>query len=96
MILHTLNAAPSSSAFDDCLGVVRAGDAVVLMGDGVYVALAGTKAWGEIQATGVEVYLLDSDALAAGVTALAGAAEFIDMDGFVALTERYPRHQAWY
>jgi sulfur relay protein TusB/DsrH len=66
------------------------------MGDGVYVALAGTKAWSEIQAKGVEVYLLGSDALAAGVTEFAGGAKFIDMDSFVALTERYPRLQAWY
>ena len=96
MILHTLNASPSSAAFADCVGVVRSGDAVVLMGDGVYVALAGTKAWGEAQARGAEIYLLVSDALAAGVTEFAGGATFIDMDGFVALTERYPRQQAWY
>ncbi len=96
MILHTLNASPSSSAFADCLRVVHAGDAVVLMGDGIYAALADTRAWGEIQARGVEVYLLSCDAVAAGATALAGAAKLIDMDDFVALTERYPRQQAWY
>ena len=96
MILHTLNASPSSSAFDDCLQVVHAGDAVVLMGDGVYVALAGTKAWCEMHASGAEVYLMRADALAAGVTEFAGGAKFIDMEGFVALTERYPRQQAWY
>jgi len=96
MILHTLNASPSSAAFDDCVGVVRSGDAVVLMGDGVYAALAGTKAWSEMQARGAQVYLLGCDATAAGVTEFAGGATFIDMDGFVALTERYPRQQAWY
>ena len=96
MILHTLNASPSSAAFDDCVGVIRSGDAVVLMGDGVYVALAGTNAWCEMQARGAEVYLLNCDALAAGITEFAGGATFIDMDGFVALTERYPRQQAWY
>jgi tRNA 2-thiouridine synthesizing protein B len=96
MILHTLNASPSSSAFADCLGVIHAGDAVVLMGDGVYAALAGTKAWGEMQARGAEVYLLSADAVGAGVTEFADGAKRIDMDSFVALTERYPRQQAWY
>jgi len=96
MILHTLNASPSSAAFADCIGVVRSGDAVVLLGDAVYVALAGTKAWGEMLARGAQVYLLGCDALAAGVAEFAGGPTFIDMDGFVALTERYPRQQAWY
>ena len=96
MILHTLIASPSSSAFGDCLEVIHAGDAVVLMGDGVYVALAGTKVWDKMQARGAEVYLMRADAIAAGVTEFAGGAKFIDMEGFVALTERYPRQQAWY
>jgi tRNA 2-thiouridine synthesizing protein B len=96
MILHTLNASPSSAAFADCMGVVRSGDAIVLLGDGVYVALAGTKAWDEMQARGTQVYALGSDALAAGVKEFAGGPTHIDMDGFVALSERYPRQQAWY
>jgi tRNA 2-thiouridine synthesizing protein B len=96
VILHTLNASPSSPAFNDCLRVIHADDAVVLIGDGVYAALAGTKAWGELQARGAEIFLLNSDALAAGVNEPAIGANFIDMDGFVALTEKYPRQHAWY
>ena len=41
MILHTLNASPSSAAFTDCVSIMAKGDALVLMGDGVYAALAG-------------------------------------------------------
>ena len=37
-----------------------------------------------------------ADALAAGVTNLAAAVSRIDMDGLVALTETFPRQQAWY
>ena len=44
MILHTLNASPSSSAFTDCLKTIAEGDAVVLMGDGVYAAIEHTDA----------------------------------------------------
>jgi tRNA 2-thiouridine synthesizing protein B len=96
MILHTLSAAPSSSAFVDCLRVARSGDAGVLMGEGVYAALAGSRAWEQLLGNGAELYLLYSDALALGVTEPAEGGNCIDMDGFVALTERFERQQAWY
>ena len=96
MILHTLNASPASSAFRDCLHAMRPGDAIVLMGDGVYGAIDGTQACRELRATGAEIHVLDTDASAAGVTGLTGDAASVDMDGFVALSERFQRQQAWY
>ena len=96
MILHTLNASPSSSAFYDCVKVVHAGDAVVLMGDGVYAALEKTKECDALLARGAELYLLIPDALAAGIDKPAVRFKRIDMDGFVTLTERFHRQQAWY
>ena len=96
MILHTLNASPSSAAFHDCLKVAHTGDAVVLMGDGVYAALEGTLACIDMQTKNVELFILGADALLAGVTEPAPGIQTIDMDGLVALTERYPRQQAWY
>ena len=96
VILHTLNASPSSSAFDDCLKVVQSGDALVLLGDGVYAALEGTKALRTIQGSGAELYLLHQDAAAAGITRAATDVASITMDEWVALTERFPRQQAWY
>jgi tRNA 2-thiouridine synthesizing protein B len=96
MILHTLNAAPSSTAFECCLRVARSGDAVVLMGDGVYAAISGSRAWEELQSKGAELYLLNSDALALGVAQPTEGGNWIDMDEFVTLTERFPRQQAWY
>lgn len=96
MILHTLSALPSSAAFDDCVRVVHSDDAIVLMGDGVYAALDETHPCTKLQATGAELYLLATDATAAGVTKIVSAASSISMDDFVALTERFPRQQAWY
>ena len=96
MILHTLNASPSSAAFQDCLKVAHRGDAVVLMGDGVYAALEGTPACLEIQAKNIELFILGADALLAGIIEPASGIQTIEMDGLVALTERYPRQQAWY
>jgi|TARA_B110000503_G_scaffold32105_1_gene52106 tRNA 2-thiouridine synthesizing protein B len=96
VVLHTLNAAPSSAAFKDCLKVVQAGDAIVLMGDGVYVALAGTEACSALQTKGAELFILSTHALLAGVTHPAQGISSIDIEGLVVLTERYPRQLAWY
>ena len=96
MILHTLNASPGNTAFRDCLRVIAAGDALLLMGDGVYAAIADTDASTALQASGAEIYVLGPDATAAGVKNLIAEATRVDIDGFVALTERFPRQQAWY
>lgn len=96
MILHTLNASPSSAAFQNCLKVAQRGDAVVLMGDGVYAALHDTVACIALQEKEVELFVLGVDALLAGVTEPAPGIHTIDMDGLVSLTEKFPRQQAWY
>jgi tRNA 2-thiouridine synthesizing protein B len=96
VILHTLNASPSASAFDDCLKVLRSDDALLLMGDGVYAAIAGTSACTALSASGAKIYLLRADAAAAGISKPGEGMGSIDMDGFVSLTEKYPRQLAWY
>ena len=96
MILHTLNASPSSPAFSDCLKVLVTGDAVLLMGDGVYAAIPQSRACNLLLATGADIHVLRADAAAAGVNELPHVVCSIDMDGFVALSERFPRQQAWY
>jgi len=96
VILHTLNASPVSSAFSDCLRVLAPGDALLLMGDGVYAAMADTDAGVALQASGAGIYVLGPDATAAGVNKLIEGATRVGMDGFVELTERFSRQQAWY
>jgi tRNA 2-thiouridine synthesizing protein B len=96
MVLHTLNASPSSAAYSDCLRLLRAGDALLLMGDGVYAALADTETCKALLSRDIEVYLLDGDVLAAGVQGRIGLGTLLDMSEFVGLTERYERQLAWY
>lgn len=96
MILHTLNASPSSRAFADCLRVITAGDALLLLGEGVYAALAHSRACERLLACGAQLYVLRADASAAGVLARLGAVKAVDMAGFVALSERFSRQLAWY
>jgi tRNA 2-thiouridine synthesizing protein B len=97
MLLHTLNAGADGSAFDNCLALLADGDALLLLGDGVYAAVASTGAAERLQQSGVPIYVLREDAAARGVCALlASVATLVDMDGFVTLTERFERIQAWY
>ena len=96
MTLHTLNASPGSAAFADCLRMIAAGDVLLLLGDGVYAALADTGARAQLDACGARLCILREDAAAAGVLERVEGAEVIDIDGFVALSEHCPRQLAWY
>ncbi len=96
MTLHTLAATPTSPAFDNCLRLVAPGDAILLLGDGVYAALADTEACKRLTDSGADVSVLQTDAAAAGVLARMGPFAAVDMDGFVRLTEGFSRQLAWY
>ena len=96
MILHTLNASPDSAAFRQCLRLLAPGDALLLLGAGVYVAIADSAARAELDACGVEWHVLAADALAAGINERLGGASIVDIDGFVELSERYSRQLAWH
>ncbi len=97
MLLHTLSRSPAHSALRDCLAVLGPDDALLLLGDGVYAALAGSEAAELLAASGAALFVLDADAALAGVRErLLPGATLGDDDGFVALSERYSRQLAWY
>lgn len=96
MVLHTLNASSTSLAFQDCLRAATQGDAILLLGEGVYGAITGSEACSQLQESAARVLVLDSDSLAAGLDTETLAFPNIDIDGFAALTEYYPRQLAWY
>lgn len=95
--MHTLNASPRSAAFNDCLRVIAQDDALLLIGDGVYAAKAKADTGAApLLASGAEIYVLAADAKAAGISDFIEGTTCVDMGGFVALSERFPRQQAWY
>lgn len=96
MILHTLNASPTSAAFADCLRLANQEDSILLMGDGVYGAIAGSPSSEMLTSSSAKVMVLESDANATGCSGRLGQFPVLDIDGFVALTEQYPRQLAWY
>ncbi len=96
MVLHTLNSGPSSAAFADCLRMLAPGDALVLLGDGAYCAVAGTPALEQLAASDAAVYVLTEHASARGCRVSGEAVSAIDMSRFVELSEQFPRQLAWY
>ena len=74
-----------------------AGDALILMGDGVYAGMQHTTVCAEIVDTGVELYVLESDASAAGILKrLDKRATVVCFDSFAAVSEKFTKQQAWY
>ncbi|MFK8048858.1 MAG: sulfurtransferase complex subunit TusB [Halioglobus sp.] len=97
MILHTLNTGPNTAAFTECLQVAASGDALLLTGDGVYCSISDTDACNLILDSGAELYVLETDACAAGIQdKVCNHATLTDYDGFVGLSERFTRQLAWY
>lgn len=73
------------------------GDALILIGDGVYTALKDTTPFTRILETGAELYVLQDDASAAGILQrLDTHVTVVCFDHFAALSERFTRQQAWY
>ena len=97
MILHTLNSSPDYPAFSDCARLLGEGDALLLLGDGVYAALSGTAPCDQLLNSGADLYALEPDAAAAGILSLMdNKVRLVDFDAFVALSEEFTRQQAWY
>ena len=96
-VLHTLNAAPSSPAYADCVRLLATGDALLLLGDAVYAAMQGTDACSQLRDTGADLYVLEADARSAGVQSrLNEQVVAVNFDTFAALTEKFSKQQAWY
>ncbi len=97
MILHTINTGPGSPAFQDSLRIANGDDAILLTGAGVYAALDNTRACEQLLDSGAEILVLEADTRAAGILERVNKRiAMTDFDGFVSLTERFPRQLAWY
>jgi tRNA 2-thiouridine synthesizing protein B len=99
-MLHTVNKSPfETSTLSSCLKHTLKDDAVLLIEDGVYGALKGTDASGDVWGHRVEVsfYVLGPDAAARGLTKdrMIDGIAIIDYAGFVDLVEKHKTCQAW-
>jgi tRNA 2-thiouridine synthesizing protein B len=100
MILHTVNKSPfERNALESCLAHAKAGSAVLLLEDGVYGAIQGTRIEANVAqaAQGVKLYVLGPDLAARGLTEdrLVAGVGVVDYGGFVDLTVEYSAVQSW-
>ena len=97
-MLHTVNKSPySHPCLTECLRVCGVDDAIVLIEDGVYAALADGEWLQTLLSKTAAIYVLQPDAAARGlVNRLAPTIHAIDYAGFVQLCVDHPKILAWY
>ena len=98
--LHTVNKSPfERSSLHSCLGHLTAGDAVLLIEDGVVGARKGSVAVAMVQAAlqNSKVYALAPDLAARGIKAadVIDGIQLVDYAGFVDLVTQHARTAAW-
>ena len=98
--LHTVNKSPfATQALVSCLNHAKAGDAVLMIEDGVYGGLSGTGLTEIIAEIGknVSLYVLSPDLAARGLDPkrLIDGCEGVDYAGFVELVTQHDRTQSW-
>jgi tRNA 2-thiouridine synthesizing protein B len=97
--LHTVNKSPfHRDSLASCLRFVQPQDAILLIEDGIYAAIAGTAVshlLEELQ--NVPVFVLAPDLQARGIlsTRLIPGIREVDYGGFVDLVAEYRLTQAW-
>ena len=98
--LHTVNKSPfATQTLLSCINHTLQGDAILLIEDGVYGALAGSTVAEAVKAKAgdVSIYVLTEDAAARGLPAgkLLGEVTGVTYQGFVDLVAQHDRTQAW-
>ncbi len=98
--LHIVNKSPfGNGSLLSCINHCKPGDALLLIEDGVYGALAGSVVEHAVTtcAPSVSVYVLEGDARARGLASekLLGTVTAVGYDGFVDLVAENDRTQSW-
>lgn len=95
-ILHLVNKSPyERPSLETCMAYYQAGDAILLIEDGVYAAVSGGKAASGLQ--GLDVAVLGPDLAARGIRQekLIDGVKVVDYGGFVDLTVAKDKVQSW-
>ena len=93
-LLHTVNKSPfERNSLETCLRIAVEGSSVLLIEDGVYAAMKGTRLNGALGDAGnrLQLYVLGPDLRARGLAEadVMEGIEVVDYDGFVDLVVRH-------
>ncbi|WP_192456590.1 sulfurtransferase complex subunit TusB [Musicola keenii] len=95
-MLHTFSHSPYQTDIDALLDSLGAGDALLLLQDGVIAALGAASVLSRLQQSGARVYALQSDIDARGLgNQISTEIQLIDYTEFVQLTVKHARQLAW-
>ena len=99
MTLHLFSTSPANGALlDECCAALRAGDTLLLLGEGVHAAAAGSLAARRLESlpAGVTVCALDEDSAARGGKPLSARIAAVNYADFVALACEHSRSVSWF
>jgi tRNA 2-thiouridine synthesizing protein B len=99
-MLHTVNKSPfERNTLTACIGHALPDSAILLIEDGVIAAVSGTAHEDTLRQAmnGRKVYVLGPDLLARGLSTdkVVEGVDVVDYEGFVELTEKHDKVQAW-
>ncbi len=99
-MLHTVNKSPfERNSLDACLGLAKAGSAILLIEDGVVGAIKGTTIESKLTETmqSSKIYVLGPDLAARGLSEdkLVDGIQVVDYGGFVDLAAENTAVQSW-
>ncbi|ALB64338.1 tRNA 5-methylaminomethyl-2-thiouridine synthase TusB [Cronobacter condimenti 1330] len=95
-MLYTLSHSPWQCDINALLRLVRSGDDLLLMQDGILAALNDSRFAAALLATPARVFALQNDVEARGVSAqISGNIEMISYNDFVKLTVKHASQMAW-
>ena len=100
MMLHTVNKSPfEKNSLESCLRLAKAGSSVLMIEDGIYGAMKGTRLESTVSGATAElkVYVLSEDLEARGMNPnnIIDNVKVVDYAGFVDLTVESDAVNAW-
>ena len=94
-ILHTISRSPSSALLASCASLLRKGDGVLFIEDGIYHCTDGASL--SAIDSQVKLYALREDLMARGlIDKNTAEAETVNYDGFVQLCCEYDKVVSWF
>lgn len=93
--LHTISKSPASQLLSSCASVLKSGDGILFIEDGVYYCSLAES--GRYPGTDIRLFGLKEDAVARGLSARNAAdVELVDYAGFVELCCEYDKIVSWF